>query len=117
MEYSFYKKEVDTTKRVYFLVTTENQHSVLQNLSFQAKDTVLAQEIIDGIQKTKDTGARYEWANEDVYIMSDDDGVFFWDKLARRADKKHPTKQDLQLTHQEFIDFMKDFKQFIEDNK
>jgi hypothetical protein len=105
------------TKTRYFSVqSTDDAYATLENLTSHDWTSAIAQQIIDSIQKSKDTGEKYEWANDDIFVMADGDGVFFWDKQARRADKNLPTKQDLQLTHQAFIDIMNDFKAFIEEN-
>ena len=116
MKYSFYKKIIDTTKRTYFLVKAEKNYSPLQNIDFTKKDVSVAQAIIDGVEASRNStfAEAYSWANEDVSLKSMQHGVFLWDDMARRSNKNLPAKQDLMLTHDEFITFMTDFKNFIQ---
>lgn len=117
MKYKFYKEIISTTGTIILGIMPEEEKI---NVLFRFGDTgwtpQKAQEIIDGIKKSESEKARYEWANEDVHLLSDEHGVFFWDTIARRASKNHPSGQDLELTHNEFISFLEDFKKFIEKN-
>ncbi len=115
MEYKFQKKHVSNS--TFHLIECKEKH-LLENFSIYNWTPALAQAIIDGVEgsKTKSFAESYSWGNEDIILKSMEHGVFLWDMMARRADKNHKEEQDLQLTHQEFIDFMKDFKKFIEEN-
>lgn len=119
MKYEFYKKEIETTKRVYFLVKVEEKYNVLQNIDFTANDFTLAQEIIDGVEasKTMEKEGPYEWGNEDVELNANKNGVWLYDWLADRGGVTDIEKLNLFLTHDVFLNFMKDFKKFIEENK
>ena len=115
MNYTFYKKEVDTTKRVYFLVKAKTDFSVLENIEFTIQNKHLIKIIINGIKSTLDNVNKYEWANEVIHIAAFKEGVFLFDILARIGGMIG-NGPDLQLTHLEFIKFMEDFKKFIEEN-
>ncbi|MBB4806726.1 hypothetical protein HNP38_002022 [Chryseobacterium defluvii] len=73
--------------------------------------------MIDGVKnsKLKDSDESFDWQNEDVFFRSNKYGVFFIDLMAQRAGQKSE-KQDLTLNHDEFIKFLQDFKQFVEEN-
>ena len=110
MQYSFKKS---TVSKVTFLEVVSPE-PILERFDSHDWTTSKAQEIIDGVKASKN-GERYEWGNEDVQLASFAEGVFFFDLLARRADKTRKGP-DLQLTHEAFIAFMEDLKKFIEKN-
>ena len=114
MDYQFKKRYWDDIK--IFSVISDND--ILTNIGSWGWTPPLAQEIIDGVEasKTVEKEDRYEWANEDVELQSNKNGVLLYDWLADRAGIVDPNKLNLVLTHDEFITFMKDFKKFIEEN-
>ena len=113
--YKFYKKTIETTGTTYFLVETGGQ-SILAYFDFTIKDYDAVQSIIEKVEdnrflnKTEDP---YVWGNEDVTVFANEIGVLLVDKLAMRSGQE---VEPLELTHEEFITFMKDFKKFIEEN-
>jgi hypothetical protein len=115
MQYEFYKKKVSNGN--YILIKTED-HSPLENFGVYNWTPTLAQEIIDGVNDStnKPKGEEYIWANEDVTLYANQNGVFLLDTMAMRAKVTDEAKLWLRLTHAEFITFMTDFKKFIEDN-
>ncbi|WP_289043804.1 hypothetical protein [uncultured Olleya sp.] len=115
MEYKFtIKSNLDDT---VYIIDAEEKFDVLSRFSDAYWTTYKVQEIIDGVDKrrTNSFNNAYKWANEDIYVLSFEHGVFFTDLLAERAGQKSE-KQDLDITHDEFINFLKDFKKFIEQN-
>jgi len=114
MKYKFLKKTINTTGSEYYLI--EAQNNVLNNFSDSGWTTQKIKEIIDkvesnrSLEKTKDP---YVWGNEDLTVFANELGVLLVDKLAMRAKQE---VEPLELTHDEFITFMKDFKKFIEEN-
>ena len=110
MKYSF-KKTDD-----WIVIEVEGKNETLTSFSNGGWTSDKIQLIIDGVENTKTNGLRYEWANEDIHLVAIEDGVYFYDLLARRADKNHPKGQDLDLSHNVFIGFLNDFKKFIEEN-
>ena len=116
MEYSFYKKEIDTTGDIFYLVKTNLE--ILKNFGSDDLTSQKIQEIIDGVKSTDNTEKEYRWGNEDVIVISNKHAVFFIDLLSiRGSGKQVREKQDLDLTHEEFIKFLEDFKEFIENEK
>ncbi|WP_054852332.1 hypothetical protein [Olleya sp. ITB9] len=115
MNYKFYKKTIDTTGTVYFLVESQE---IISNFDFTLKSFNQINEIIDGVErgKTKPKENAYQWANEDIYVISNENGLFLIDLMAQRAGETDQDKLGLQLTHQEFIQFLQDFKNFVEQN-
>lgn len=113
MDYKFKIKKVSGI--IFFLVSSDTH--VIERFGMHDWTGAISQKIIDGIQKCKDSGERYEWANESVYLLATTEGVFLIDLLSRLADRsKYGEGADFHLTHDECITFMTDFKQFIEDN-
>jgi hypothetical protein len=114
MKYNFFIEKISST--TYYCINVDDiETSVLSRFTDSDWSSIKVQEIIKGIQDVKATGERYEWANEDIHLAALKEGVFFFDLLARRAGEKRDG-QDLELTHDEFIAFMEDFKRFIEEN-
>lgn len=117
MEYTFKLKEVQGY-RIYTIITKKEEAiNVISRLTDTFWTPTKVQEIIDGVNQSKSEGKRYEWANEDIHLVALSNGVYFFDLMARRADKNHPTGQDLDLRHDEFISFLHDFKKFVEENQ
>ncbi len=116
MEYTFYTKTLDTTEGLFFLIKTKT--NVLQNFGDSDWTPQKAQEIIDGIEqsKTKTKGEEYIWANEDLTVHANKNGILLVDMMAQRAGIYDPDSITLRLEHNEFIAFLQDFKKFIEEN-
>jgi hypothetical protein len=111
MEYKFETYDWAGTK-MYGIIT---ENYPLTNLSSWDWTSEKIQEIIDGVKSTDSTQEEYRWANEDIMLISNKHAVFFIDLLSTRGGgNKIKEKQDLDLTHDEFIKFMEDFKKFIE---
>ena len=117
MEYSFYKKEIDTTGDIFYLVKTNLE--ILKNFGSDDLTSQKIQEIIDGVKSTDNTEKEYRWANEDVMFVSHPtEGVIFWDLLSMRGQGSGKTQSEsLVLSHSNFIKFLEDFKEFIENEK
>jgi len=118
MKYKFYKKTIDTTKSIYFLVKSKKEFSILSNFEFTPKGKNKIQSIITGIEesKTKEKGEEFFWGSEDVSLYSNKNGVLLIDEMAIRGGEDNPEKVSLQLTHEEMLTFLNDFKKFVEEN-
>lgn len=116
MKYKFLIEKVSQSKYFSINIITP-EHYVLNNFRDTGWTTLIVQSIIDSVDKSKnnDPENSFVWGNEDIYMRSNKYGVFFIDLMARRAGRKLD-RQDLVLDHHEFIDFMKDFKKFVEQN-
>lgn len=68
------------------------------------------QKIIDECNAIVDTDFHYQ-VEDSLGIIIDKNDAYFYN-LNNREKKE----EDLKISFQEFIDFMKDFKKFIEDN-
>ena len=113
MKYKFEKIDWDNT--TIYSVKSENE--ILDHFGSWNWTPEKIQEIIDGVEKSRNAKPEneYIWSNEDVYFKSLKYGVFFVDLLAKRAGEKFK-KQALDLQHDEFLTFLKDFKKFVEQN-
>lgn len=113
MEYKFKKSDWDGT--IIFGVKSDNQ--ILDNMGSWDWTPSKAQSIIDAVERNRTLASGndpYIWGNEDVIVFANELGVLLIDQMAARA------KQEtipLELTHEEFITFMQDFKKFIEENQ
>ncbi|WP_430612945.1 hypothetical protein [Flavobacterium sp. JP2137] len=99
------------TDSVWFYVNIEDsEYGVLGNLSNVYWTPKIIQQLIDGILSTKDTNNEYKYQTEgdDLYIYSNGYGVQFFDLNTQQKDA------DLILPHDTFIDFLKNFKEFVE---
>lgn len=115
MNYEF-KTKKNLGDTVFIVVDKDNEQSVISGLTDAYWKPAKAQEIIDGVERNKTlskTEDPYVWGNEDVTVFVNENGVLLIDKMAIRAKQE---AEPLELTHNEFIDFMKDFKKFIEEN-
>ena len=114
MKYSFKIRDWDKIK----IYSIKSDDPTISNMGSWGWTPTKAQEIIDGVNEstTKPKGEEYVWANEDVTLYSNQNGVFLLDTMAIRAKETDQSKLWLRLTHSEFITFMTDFKKFIEDN-
>lgn len=101
---------------IYSIVT---QNAALKNVGSWGWTPSKVQEIIDGIESSKalSKDEPYEWANEDVELNANENGVWLYDWLAHRGGEKDAEKLNLFLTHTEMITFLSDFKKFVEENQ
>ncbi len=101
---------------VYTIIPEDGNYSILHRFTDTGWTPQKIQTIIDGIEQSKTSDQRYEWANEDVHLVSiKDENVFFFDLMARRAGIQSEN-QDFQMSHDDFIAFLQDFKTFVEEN-
>jgi hypothetical protein len=116
MKYKFYKKTIKTTGTTYYLVDSEK--TLLSNIDFTKNNFNQINEIIEGIETSKDKPLKQEyiWANEDLTLYSNKNGVLLIDMLGQRAGIDDVEKLSLQLQHEEMITFLKDFKKFVQEN-
>ena len=116
MKYSFSIHKTITDSIWYYVNIESKEHYVVGNITSYDWTPQKVQELIDkvesnrSLEKTKDP---YVWGNEDVTVFANELGVLLVDKLAMRAKQE---VEPLELTHDDFITFMKDFKKFIEEN-
>ncbi|ARN77805.1 hypothetical protein BST97_07215 [Nonlabens spongiae] len=98
---------------------SEQEYSVLQGFSDTGWNVQKIQNIIHKIQESKNDKwqDRFTWGNEDVILYSFEEGVAFYDLLKARAQNMEGKEQDLILSHDEFIEFLEDFKQFVAENQ
>ncbi len=91
------------------------QLEVLYNLSGGDWTALKIQKIKEGIEQSieNENQNTFEWANEDVLILSNKKGVYFWSLLARRANKDVINGEDLFLSHEETLVFLQDFIAFL----
>jgi hypothetical protein len=116
MKYSFYKKEIKSTNSLYFLVKAEN--SPVEWLEFRKSTYQEIDEIIEGVTFSKTSDEDYEYQTEDdnLYIISNKKEVEFYDMSPLKLGEKEVENASLVLTHDEFIKFLNDFKNFITAN-
>lgn len=111
MNYSFKNKD-----DWFFITLKEDNYSILERFTYYGWNSSKAQSIIDGVEANRaliKTADPYVWGNEDVTVFANEIGVLLVDKMAMRTRQE---VEPLELTHDEFINFMKDFKKFIEYN-
>jgi hypothetical protein len=113
MNYSFKKYNWDETT----IFGVQSDLETLNNIGSWGWTPQKVQDIIDGVENSRESefNNAYKWANEDVHLISFEHGVFFHDLMADRAGIQRD-KQDLDLTHDEFIQFLEDFKEFVTQN-
>jgi len=118
MKYKFYKEEIAGLITLGALPEEEKFNAIFR-LSSHDWTPKKNQVIVDEIErsKTRKKEEEYIWANEDVTLYANEHGVFLIDEIAIRHGEKNSEKLGLELTHEEFISFMKDFKKFIEENQ
>ncbi|WP_452221619.1 hypothetical protein [Lacinutrix salivirga] len=116
MNYKFYTNILDTTNELFYLIKTEI--GVIQNFGNSNWTSGKALKIIEGIEQSKEREKKdeYIWANEDITLYANKNGVLLVDMLAKRGGETALEIITLQLTHDQFIKFLKDFKTFIEEN-
>lgn len=111
MKYKFSKYMISNSILYDIDIENENFYPVTL-LRFTNWTPQIIQQLIDGILSTKNTNKEYKYQTEgdDLYIYSNGNGVQFFDLNTQKKDA------DLILPHDNFIDFLKDFKEFIEAN-
>lgn len=114
MKYDLKKYDWDGT--VMYGVISEKK--ILNNFGSWGWTPQKVQTIIDGVKlgKIKPYGEEYNWASEDLEIYVNQKGVLLIDMLAQRAGKQDPKSSTLELKHEEFLQFLQDFKKFVENN-
>lgn len=115
IKYKFYKKTIDTTDTTYFMVESDEE-SVIINFYFTINNYNIISTIIEKIENNRSLNKMqnpYVWGNEDVTVFANELGVLLVDKLAILAGQE---KEALELTYEEFLKFLNDFKKFIEEN-
>lgn len=114
MNYNFKKHDWGGT----IIYGVKSDKKILNNFGSWGWTSIKVQEIINGIEsaKIKSYGEEYNWASEDLEIYANKNGVLLIDMLAQRAGEKDPKSSTLQLSHEEFLKFLQDFKQFVETN-
>ena len=113
MNYKFKNKE-----DWFYVFSEQNSYSIIERFTYYGWTPQKIQSIITGIEesKTKEKGEEYKWANEDVRLYANKNGVFLIDDLAARGGEKNPDNLYLRLTHEEILTFLNDFKKFVEEN-
>lgn len=111
MKYKFSKYKISNSI-LYDIDVEDDDFYPITLLRFSYWTPLVIQQLIDGILSTKDTDKEYKYQTEgdDLYIYSNDYGVQFFDLNTQKKDA------DLILPHGTFIDFLKDFKDFVEAN-
>jgi hypothetical protein len=116
MNYKFKIENISNSK-YYFIELNDMKNYALGRFSDFFWTPTKAQSIIDAVERNRTLASGndpYIWGNEDVIVFANELGVLLIDQMAARA------KQEtipLELTHEEFITFMQDFKKFIEENQ
>ncbi|WP_299105592.1 hypothetical protein [uncultured Tenacibaculum sp.] len=120
MNYNFKTQKLDIDKSIYYFIELDDEKNyAIGRLSSHDWTSKKAQIILDEIElsKEKKKEDEYIWANEDLTLYANEHGVFLIDEISIRYGEKDPSKVGLELSHDEFILFMKDFKKFIEENE
>ncbi|NBL65729.1 hypothetical protein GV828_11010 [Flavobacterium sp. NST-5] len=114
MKYVFKKYDWDDT----IIFGVESEHTALNNIGSWGWTPQKIRKIIDGLEqsKTKPKGEEYLWGNEDVNLYANENGVLLIDVMAQRAGQHNPDEITLRLAHKEIIQFLQDFKKFVEKN-
>ncbi len=117
MKYDFYIEDIDGLL-TYGVMPKNDEFRVLFRIGDTGWNISKIDEIIKGVtlSKTHKWDERYTWGNEDVILYSFDEGVAFYDLMKARAQNMEGKEQDLILSHDEFIEFLEDFKQFVSEN-
>lgn len=114
MKYKFNKHNWDGD----IVIGVESENKILNNLGSWGWTPQKVQVIIDGIESSKNKPLKQEyiWANEDVTLYANNNGVLLVDMVAQRFGKDDPEEIALQLQHEEMVTFFKDFKKFVQEN-
>lgn len=111
MKYSFEKKQI--SKTTFYDVTSDLE--ILNRFGDNRWTPERAQEIIDGIENVNSVDEPFKWANEAVLVIAHTDTILLFDLVADRAGIGKQ-EEDLELSPQEFLQFLYDFKKFIGEN-
>ncbi|MEG1591667.1 hypothetical protein [Chryseobacterium sp.] len=114
MNYTFKKQDWNGTP-IYTIISDQK---LLENFGSWGWTPNKIQDIIEGVQlsKTKSYGKEYNWSSEDLELYANKRGVLIIDMVMQRAGQKDPSKSTLQVSHEDFIKFLKKFKIFVENN-
>ena len=117
MNYKFYKEEIDGIITLGIMPEKE-EYNILFRFGSYDWTSLRAQEIIDGVEESRERpkGEEYIWANEDVTLYSNENGILFIDDISQRVGENDPEKLNFGMSTDEFIVFMQEFKLFIEEN-
>ncbi|MBB4806955.1 hypothetical protein HNP38_002251 [Chryseobacterium defluvii] len=116
MKYTFNTNE--NLGDIVYIIKTKDPYLILQRFSDAYWTPKKIQKIIEGLEqsKTKPKGEEFLWGNEDVNLYANENGVLLIDVMAQRAKQYDPDVITLRLTHEEIINFLRDFKKFVEEN-
>lgn len=115
MKYAFFIQKISKST-VYSVKIEDSAFRLVGYFTDVSWTPKKVEEIIDKIEANKNlekTEDPYVWGNEDITVFANELGVLLVDKIAMRAKQE---AEPLELIHDEFIIFMKDFKKFIEEN-
>lgn len=114
MKYKFKKHNWDKD----IVIGVESDYKILNNFGSWNWTPQKVQEIVDGIESSKNKPIKQEyiWANEDLTLYSNKNGVLLVDMISQRFGKDNPEEITSQLQHDEMITFLKDFKKFVAEN-
>ena len=115
MKYQFYKEVIEEIITLG-IIPEEEKYTILFRFGDSGWTHQKVQLIIDKVASNRnleDTKDPYVWGNEDVTVFANEIGVLLIDKMALRAGQD---VTPLELPHDDFITFLKDFKKFIEEN-
>ncbi|MBB4806954.1 hypothetical protein HNP38_002250 [Chryseobacterium defluvii] len=119
MKYTFEAQILDIDEHPYYSINVEEKlFYTIGRFSDSGWTPTKIQKIIDGLEqsKTKPKGEEFLWGNEDVNLYANENGVLLIDVMAQRAKQYDPDVITLRLTHEEIINFLQDFKKFVEEN-
>ncbi len=113
MKYTFKKKN-----DWHFVEVDDVPFQILERFTYFGWTPKKIQSIIDGVEesKTKEKGEEYFWGNEDVSLYANKNGILLVDEMALRGGNENIDEVTLQLTHDEMLQFLEDFKKFVEEN-
>jgi hypothetical protein len=121
MNYKFETQKFDIDKYPYFFINPEeDKYFCLTRFSDSGWTPAKVQEIIDGVESAKTRAYRdeYLWANEDLELYANENGVLLIDMMAQRGGGEVDVEAStLQMQHDELIAFLEDFKQFVAENQ
>lgn len=118
MNYKFETQKLDIDKYPYLFIKINDVYRIITRFSDSGWTPQKVQEIVDGIESSKNKPIKQEyiWANEDLTLYSNKNGVLLVDMIAQRFGKDNPEEITLHLQHDEMITFLKDFKKFVAEN-
>jgi len=111
MIYNFSIQEISKS-RIYSINIESPEHYILGHLTSYDWTSQKIKKLIESIKLTRDSSEEYRWQNEDLLIVSNKHGVFFIDLISMRGNTIKE-KQDLDLNHDTFIQFLEAFEKFV----